>query len=96
MNFTLPDGWKLLIVTLGPSDFYDAWKQQAGFVNAPVTGVGDEAVDGPAAVPAPYVLAFRAKQRAVMLSSYLDPKMKPLVSEDVLRALAKIILSRLN
>ena len=95
LNFTLPNGWKLLMVTLGPPDFYDAWKQQSEFVNASVAGVGDEAVNGPAAVPTPYILAFRAKQRAVMLSSYLDPKMKPLVSQDVLRALANIILSRL-
>jgi len=95
LNFTLPNGWKLLMVTLGPSDFYDAWKQESGFVNASVSGVGDEAVNGPAEVPTPYVLAFRAKQHAVMLSSYIDPKMKPLVSQAVLRALANIILSRL-
>jgi hypothetical protein len=95
LNFTLPNGWKLLMVTLGPSDFYDAWKQEPGFLNAAVTGVGDEAMNGPASVPVPYVLAFRAKQQAVMLSSYLDPKLKPLVSEDVLRTLAKVILSRL-
>jgi hypothetical protein len=71
------------------------WKAQEGFYNAAVSGVGDEAFNGPKGAAALYVLFLRKSNHAVSLSSFLNSDtMKPWLSQDQLASLAKIILSR--
>ncbi len=67
---------------------------QLRFVRDSVSGIDDEAFDGPAKVPDLYALVFRKGDRAVSLASFLNPdEMKSLLSQEQLRALAKTILS---
>ncbi len=95
LNFAKADGSLLLMVRFGPRSLYDGWKAQDGIVNSTVSGIGDEAFNGPSGM-APYVLFFRKADHSVSISSFLNSDdMKPFVPQDQLRALAKIILSRL-
>ena len=94
LNFILEDGNQLLMVMIGARDVYPQWKKTEGVFHADVSGVGDEAFDGPA-VKNPYVLYFRKGDHSVSISSYLDLEMKPRVSQSQLRELAKIRVSRL-
>ena len=94
LNFAKADGSLLLTVQFGPRNLYDQWKAQNGFVDSAVNGIGDEAFNGPSGM-APYVLFLRKGDHSLSLVSYLNDDMKPLVSQDQLRSLAKIILSRL-
>jgi hypothetical protein len=95
LNFAQADGSLLLMVTFGDAGLFNAWKAQEGIVNSAVNGVGDEAFNGPK-VAAPYVLFFRKGNHAASLSSFLNvDTMKPFLSQDQLRAMAKIIVSRL-
>jgi hypothetical protein len=94
LNFAKADGSLLLTVQFGPRNLYDQWKAQNGFINSAVNGIGDEAFNGPSGM-APYVLFLRKGDHSLSLASYLKDDMKPLVSQDQLRSLAKIILSRL-
>jgi len=96
LNFAKSDGSLLLMVEFGNADLFKQWKAQPGFYNSGVAGVGDEAFNGPKGGLAPYVLFFRRGTHSVGLSSFLDTDtMKPMLSQDQLRSIAKIILSRL-
>lgn len=96
LNFARPDGSLLLMVEFGNADLFKQWKAQPDFYNSAVAGVGDEAFNGPKGGLAPYVLFFRKGTHSVGLSSFLDTDtIKPMLSQDQLRSIAKIILSRL-
>ena len=96
LNFAKADGSLLLMVQFGDANLFKQWKAQDGFYNAAVTGVGDEAFNGPKAGIGPYVLFVRKGAHSFGLSGFLDTDtMKPILSQDQLRALAKTILSRL-
>ncbi len=95
LNFAQSDGSLLLMVSFGDASLFKAWKTQEGNFNSAVKDVGDEAFNAPK-VNAPYVLCVRKGNRAFGLSSFLNPDTaKPWLSQDQLRSLAKIILSRL-
>jgi hypothetical protein len=95
LNFAKADGSLLLMVQFGPRNLYDNWKARNGIVNSAVNGIGDEAFKGPSG-SAPFILFFRKGDHSVSLHSYLNTDdMEPFVSQDQLRSLAKIILSRL-
>lgn len=96
LNFAKADGSLLLMAQFGNADLFKQWKAQEGFYNAAVSGVGDEAFNGPKGGIGPYVLFLRKGAHSVGLSTYLDADtMKPMLSQDQLRALAKIVASRL-
>jgi hypothetical protein len=93
LNFIQSDGSPLLMVSFGDASLFKAWKVQDDF-NSAVQDVGDEAFNAPK-VDAPYVLCVRKGSRALALSSFLSmDTAKPLLSQDQLRSLAKVILSR--
>lgn len=95
LNFAKADGSLLLMVQFGNADLFKQWKAQPGFYSNSVNGVGDEAFNGPKGM-APYVLFLRKGSHSIGLSSFLDTDtMKPMLSQDQLRALAKVILPRL-
>jgi len=95
LNFAQPDGSMVLMVSFGDANMFKEWKTQQGSFNAAVKDIGDEAFNGPN-VKAPYVLFVRKGNRAFALSSFLSLETaKPMLSQDQLRSLAKIILSRL-
>jgi hypothetical protein len=94
LNVIQSDGSPLLMVSFGDASLFKAWKVQDDF-NSAVEDIGDEAFNAPK-VKAPYVLCVRKGNRALALSSFLSlDTAKPLLSQDQLRSLAKIILSRL-
>lgn len=101
LKFATKDGTALLLVTVGDSSVYKQWRQQPGSFHASVSGVGDEAFEGPAGQAERSVLFFRKGNRAVFLSSFFDPKltaqgkMTPFLTQEQLRELAKVIVSRL-
>ena len=94
VNFAKPDGSLLVMLIAAPGTMYDAWKSQSGAFNASVSGVGDEAFIGPANVT-PYVLFFRKGKNSASISSFLNSDMKPLLTQDQIKALAKLVASRL-
>lgn len=95
LNFAQSDGSMLLMVSFGDASVFKAWKAQEGNFSSAVKDIGDEAFNGPK-VKAPYVLFVRKGNRAFSLSSFLNTDTgKPLLSQDQLRSLTKIILSRL-
>jgi hypothetical protein len=96
LNFVKADGSLFLMVEFGNADLFKQWKAQPGFYNSAVTGVGEEAFNGPKGGLSPYVLFFRKGSHSIGLSSFLDTDtMKPMLSQDQLRSIAKTILSRL-
>ena len=95
LNFAKPDGSLLVMAVFGPASLFTQWKAQPGFAGSAVTGVGDEAFAGPAGAT-PYVIFLRKGDHAASVSSFLSTTdMKPLLSQDQLKALAKTIASRL-
>lgn len=78
LNFGNADGSLLLMVQFGNADLFKQWKAQPDVYNSAVTGVGDEAFNGPKGGLSPYVLFFRKGSHSVGLSSFLDiDTMKP-------------------
>ena len=65
---------------------------------AEVLGIGNAAFEGPSIGEARYILIFKKGKTAVSLSSFFDMKAggDPFLSQDQLRALAKIVTLRLN
>jgi len=92
--FALEDGNQFVMVLVGGRDMFDQWRKLKGFFHAAVPGVGDEAFDGPDG-NVQYVLYIRRGDHSISISSYLNQEMKPRVPQDQLRALAKIVVSRL-
>jgi hypothetical protein len=98
MNFYDGAGTLLLGVTFGDANYYASSKKYS--FSAAVTGLGDEAFDGPPPVPAlgrpAYALWVKRGNQAFGLNTSALG-MRPahlLLSMDQLKALAKIILSR--
>jgi len=95
LNFAQADGSLLLMVRFGDAELFKKWKAQEGLFKSAVNDIGDEAFIGPA-VENPYVLYVRKRNQAFSLSSFLNTDtLKPLVNQNQLRSLAKIILPRL-
>ncbi|MFC2164293.1 hypothetical protein ACFLT2_04780 [Acidobacteriota bacterium] len=97
LNFAMEDNTLFLTVAIQDSSMYKQWKSEEGFFHADVSGIGDEAFEGPSIGEQRYILIFRKGKKAVSLSSFFDMKAggKPFLSQGQLRELAKIIISRL-
>jgi len=97
LNFALKDDTLLLTVTIQDSSMYKKWKNEEGFFHADVPGIGDEAFAGPSFGEDHYILIFREGKKAVSVLSFFNPKAggKPFLSQEQLRGLAKIMISRL-
>ena len=97
LNFALEDNTILLIVAIQNVSMYVEWKKQEGFFYAAVSGIGDEAFEGPSFGEHRYVLIFRKGENAISLSSFfnMEARGKPFLSQEQLRELAKIMISRL-
>jgi hypothetical protein len=87
----------LLTVAIQDVSMYAEWKRQEGFFHAAVSGIGDEAFEGPSIGEDRYILIFRKGKNAISLSSFFNMKEggKPFFSQEQLRELAKIMISRL-
>jgi len=96
LNFAKSDDTMFLLAQIQPKYFWNIWKGQANSFNEPVSGVGDEAFNGPKGMPANYVLFFLKGDTAFSVSSFLNSgdTSKPYFSEEQLIELAKIMLSR--
>jgi hypothetical protein len=96
LNFAKANDSLLLMAQFGNAALFKQWKAQPNFYNSAVTGVGDEAFNGPKGRLSPYVLFVRKGSHSIGLSSFLDTDtMKPMLSQDQLRSIAKTVLSRL-
>jgi hypothetical protein len=97
LNFALQDNTMILTVAVQDSSMYERWKGEEGFFHAAVTGIGDEAFNGPSFGEYRYVLIFRKGKTAVSLSSFINMKAggEPYLNQEELQALAKIMISRI-
>lgn len=97
LNFAMEDNTMLLTVAIQDVSMYTEWKRQEGFFHAVVSGIGDEAFEGPSIGEDRYILIFRKGQNAISLSSFFNMKAggKPYLNQEQLRELAKIMISRL-
>lgn len=97
LNFAMEDNTLLLTVAIQDSSMYKQWKSEDGFFHASVSGIGDEAFDGPSVGEDRYFLIFRKGKKAISLSSFFNMQAdgKPFLRQEQLRELAKIIISRL-
>ena len=95
VNFAKPDGSLLVMLIAAPGTMYDAWKSQSSLVNASVSGIGDEAFIGPAGTTTPWALYFRKGKNSASIASFVNADMKPLLPQDQIKALAKLVASRL-
>ena len=96
LNFALPDGKMLLLVSFLDAPSYSASKTIQGIYGGEVKGVGDEAFIGKV-MGMESILYFRKGARAAGLSSFLDMEHtgKPYISQTQLRQLAALMLSRM-
>jgi hypothetical protein len=105
LNFATQDDSLVLMVLVSGSSLYKQSKEETGYFHADVSGIGDEAFDGPAdaknyfAPPGgkadPFLLAFRKGTSMVTMSSFLGPDQKAYFSQEKLRELAKLVASRM-
>jgi hypothetical protein len=97
LNFAKGDSTLILTVAIQDSSMYKQWKNEEGFFHASVSGIGDEAFDGPSVGDSRYILIFRKSEKAISLSSFFNMQAggKPFLSQEQLRELAKIVISRL-
>lgn len=97
LNFALADETILVIAAVQAAEMYDTWKKQEGFFHAAVSGIGDEAFEGPSIGKERYILIFKKGKTAVSLSSFFDMNAggDPFLNQEQLRELAKIMISRL-
>jgi hypothetical protein len=98
LNFALADETILVIAAIQKAEMYETWKKQEGFFHAEVPGIGDAAFEGPSIGEARYLLIFKKGKTAVSLSSFFNMKAggDPFLSQNQLRALAKIVTLRLD
>jgi hypothetical protein len=96
LNFALPDGKMLLLVTLLDAESYNQSKKLQNIYSGDVTGVGDDAFTGKV-MGVESMLFFRKGSRAAGLSSFLDMEHtgKPYISQPQLRQLAALMLPRM-
>ena len=97
LNFALEDDTLVLMATIQDSSTYKQWKGEEGFFHASVPGIGDEAFEGPNFGEFRYILVFRMRDKGVCLTSFVNIAAggNPFLSQEQLRELAKIIVSRL-
>jgi hypothetical protein len=97
LNFAGADGTLLLMVAIQDAPMYNLWKNQEGFFQASVSGIGDEAFEGPQFGNLRYILIFRKGEKAISLSSFFNMQAggDPFLTQPQLREIAKIILKRL-
>jgi hypothetical protein len=97
LNFALQDNTMILTVAIQDSSMYERWKGEEGFFHSAVSGIGDEAFNGPSFGEHRYVLIFRKGKTAVSLSSFINMKAggEPYLNQEKLQALARIMISRI-
>jgi hypothetical protein len=97
LNFSLQDNTMILTVAIQDSSMYERWKSEEGFFHSDVSGIGDEAFNGPSFGEYRYVLIFRKGKTAVSLSGFFNTQAggEPYLNQEKLQALAKIMVSRL-
>ena len=97
LNFALEDDTLVLMATIQDSSTYEQWKGEEGFFYASVPGIGDEAFEGPSFGEFRYILVFRIGDKGACLTSFVNIAAggNPFLSQEQLRELAKILVSRL-
>lgn len=97
LNFAQQDGTIILIAMIQDSSLYETWKNQEGYFHASVPDLGDEAFEGPGFGEYRNILIFSKGKKAFSLSSFFNMAAGggPYLSQDQLRQLASIIISRL-
>lgn len=104
LNFATADNKMLVMVNFGPDTLYERAKNQKetdiggkkypmDLHHADLPGIGDEAFDSPPG-PMQYVIYLRKGRNAATLNTYLEHG-KPRLTMEQLKALAKIVASRL-
>ena len=98
LNFALPNGKMILLVTFLDTQNYNQSKNIPDVYGGEVHGVGDEAFIGKV-MGMESILYFRKGARGAGLSSFIDTDQgwpgKPYVSQTQLRQLAALMLSRM-
>ncbi len=98
LNFALPNGKPILMVTFLDTNAYNQSKAMKGVYGGDVAGVGDEAFIGKV-MGMDSILYFRKGARGAALSSFIDTDKgwpgSPYVNQQQLRQLAALILSRM-
>ena len=98
LNFALPNGKQILLVTFLDTNGYNQSKAMKGVYGGAVAGVGDEAFIGKV-MGMDSILYFRKGARGAALSSFIDTDKgwpgSPYVNQQQLRQLAALILSRM-
>jgi len=98
LNFALPGGKMILLVTFLDTQNYNQSKNIPDVYGGEVHGVGDEAFIGKV-MGMESILYFRKGARGAGLSSFIDTDQgwpgKPYVSQTQLRQLAALMLSRM-
>jgi hypothetical protein len=97
LNFAQQDEELILMVNIQDRSMYETWKSQEGYFHADVPDVGDEAFEGPSFGEVRYILVFRKGGKTISLSSFINMEAggDPFLSQDQLRELANIMVSRL-
>ena len=98
LNFALPNGKQMLMVTFLDTDAYNQSKAQKSVYGGDVKGVGDDAFIGKV-MGTESILYFRKGARGAALSSFINTDKgwpgKPYVNQQQLRQLAALMLSRM-
>jgi hypothetical protein len=98
LNFALPNGKMVLLVTFLNTNQYNQSKAMKDVYGGEVTGVGDDAFIGKV-MGMESILYFRKGTQGASLSSFIDTDHgwpgKPYVSQPQLRQLAKLMLPRM-
>jgi len=98
LNFALPNGKQMLMVTFLDTDAYNQSKAQKSVYGGDVKDLGDDAFIGKV-MGTESILYFRKGARGAALSSFIDTDKgwpgSPYVNQQQLRQLAALILSRM-
>jgi len=98
LNFALPNGKMILLVSFLDTNGYNQSKKMEGVYGGEVTGVGDQAFIGKV-MGMESILYFMKGARGAALSSFIDTDHgwpgKPYVSQPQLRQLAALMISRM-
>jgi hypothetical protein len=98
LNFALPNGKMILLVSFLDTNGYNQSKQMQGVYGGDVKGVGDQAFIGKV-MGMESILYFMKGARGAALSSFIDTDHgwpgKPYVSQTQLRQLAALMISRM-
>lgn len=91
LNFALEGGQLVVLANIQDGRYFEQMRSSTA---GPVSGIGDEALEGPERGPR-HMLVFRKGDRAVALSSFMDQTGEPLLTQAQLRELASIIDRRM-